>query len=74
MFLSKKYVDTFRMFTSEGGHYTWWSYRMNARAKNVGWRIDYFCVNDEFRLNIKESTILKEVMGSDHCPVSIRLK
>jgi len=73
-FLKAGYVDTFRMFTKEGGHYTWWSYRFNARAKDIGWRIDYFCVNKEFENAVKESIILKDIMGSDHCPVVLKLK
>jgi exodeoxyribonuclease-3 len=73
-FLKNRYVDTFRMFTKEGGHYTWWSYRFNARAKDIGWRIDYFCVNEEFQSSVKKSIILKDVMGSDHCPVLLSLR
>ena len=73
-FLKNGYVDTFRMFNQEGGNYSWWSYRMNARAKNVGWRIDYFCVNEAFRSKVKNAFILDEVTGSDHCPVGIEVK
>ena len=73
-FLDDNYVDTFRMFNTEGGHYTWWSYRMNARAKNVGWRIDYFCVNREFKSRVKSAFILSDIMGSDHCPVGLEVK
>jgi len=72
-FLAAGYTDTFRMFTKEGGHYTWWSYRFNARAKNIGWRIDYFCVNKEFAPAVKQSVILKDVAGSDHCPIALTL-
>ena len=72
-FTSHGYCDTFRMFCTEGGHYSWWSYRMNARAKDVGWRIDYLCVNDSFKSHVKSSSILKDVMGSDHCPVMIEI-
>jgi exodeoxyribonuclease-3 len=71
-FLAAGYVDTFRMFNQEAGHYTWWTYRFNARAKNIGWRIDYHCVNQEFASCVRASIILKDVMGSDHCPISIR--
>lgn len=70
-FLSSGFVDTFRMFTPAGGHYTWWSYRFNARAKDIGWRIDYFCVDEKSRGRVREASILKDVMGSDHCPVGI---
>lgn len=73
-FLTSGYADTFRMFNSEPNNYSWWSYRMNARSKNVGWRIDYFCVNESFKKKIKSADILKSVMGSDHCPVKVVLK
>jgi exodeoxyribonuclease-3 len=72
-FLSAGYVDTFRMFTKEGGHYTWWSYRFHAREKDIGWRIDYHCVNKDFSSQVKKCEILKKVMGSDHCPVMLTL-
>lgn len=72
-FLAAGYVDTFRIFHQEGGHYTWWSYRFNARAKDIGWRIDYFCVDERSRARVQDAFILKEVMGSDHCPVGIVL-
>ncbi|MCE7699123.1 MAG: exodeoxyribonuclease III [Methanobacterium paludis] len=72
-FLSHGYVDTFREFNQEEGQYTWWSYRTRARDRNVGWRLDYFFVNEEFMNHIKSSFILKDVMGSDHCPVGIEV-
>ncbi len=72
-FLEAGYVDTFRMFTPEAGHYSWWSYRFQARQKDIGWRIDYWCVNDGFKHNVKSAKILKEVIGSDHCPVTIQI-
>ncbi len=72
--LSHGYLDTFRMFTKEGGHYTWWSYRFNARARNIGWRIDYFVVSEEIKENVKKSIILKDVMGSDHAPILMELE
>ncbi len=68
-FLDSGYVDTFRMFNQNGGNYTWWSYRFNARAKNVGWRIDYFCVDQNNQNRVIAAEILSDVMGSDHCPV-----
>ncbi|MGY5881999.1 MAG: exodeoxyribonuclease III [Candidatus Thorarchaeota archaeon] len=71
--LKKGYIDTFREFTTEGGHYTWWSYMHNAREKNVGWRLDYFVVSEELKPNLKKSDILKTVMGSDHCPIRLVL-
>ncbi|PCJ60830.1 MAG: exodeoxyribonuclease III [Candidatus Hydrogenedentota bacterium] len=73
-FLNAGYVDTFRHFNKEPGHYSWWSYRANARANNVGWRIDYHTVNTDFLPQVKSADILSDVMGSDHCPVTITLK
>lgn len=70
-FIGAGFVDTFRIFNQEPGHYTWWSYRFNARAKDIGWRIDYFCVDEKSRTRVKNAAILKEVMGSDHCPVQL---
>ncbi|SCW28221.1 exodeoxyribonuclease-3 [Borreliella japonica] len=72
-FLNKGYVDTFRIFNKEPGCYTWWSYRTRARERNMGWRIDYFVVNEFFKRNVKKSLILDKVMGSDHCPVFLEL-
>jgi exodeoxyribonuclease-3 len=66
-------VDTFRIFTKGNGHYTWWTHWANARARNVGWRIDYFLVSDKLKPKIKNALIHADVMGSDHCPVSIEL-
>lgn len=63
-------VDTFRVFTSEGGHYSWWTYRANARARNVGWRIDYVLISERLKKSLKDATIHPDIMGSDHCPVS----
>ncbi len=65
------FVDTFRMFEKEGGHYTYWSYMFSARQKNIGWRIDYFLVSKSVKDKVKKSWILKDVMGSDHCPVGV---
>ena len=73
-FVDAGYVDTFRHFNKEPGQYTWWSYRSNAREKNVGWRIDYHCVNAEFIPRVKRAAIHADVHGSDHCPVSIEVK
>jgi exodeoxyribonuclease III len=70
-FLSHGYVDTFRSFNQEPENYTWWSYRTRARDRNVGWRLDYFFVNQKFIKNIKSSYILSDVMGSDHCPIGL---
>ncbi|MGZ4856792.1 MAG: exodeoxyribonuclease III [Methanobacteriaceae archaeon] len=70
-FLSHGYVDTFRRFNKEPEQYTWWSYRTRARDRNVGWRLDYFFINQEYMENIESSYILSEVMGSDHCPIGL---
>jgi len=67
------FVDTFRLFTQGNGYYTWWSHFANSRARNVGWRIDYFLVSSKLRSAVKAANIHADVMGSDHCPVSIIL-
>ncbi len=67
------FVDTFRLFESEGGHYTWWDLRTRARERNVGWRLDYFFVSDDLVASVAEASIMSEVTGSDHCPVSLTL-
>lgn len=72
--VSAGFVDTFRHFhPDEPDHYSWWSYRGGARAKNVGWRLDYFCASERLMDRVKSSVILPEVMGSDHCPVQLEL-
>ena len=71
--INASFVDTFRMFNKDNGHYTWWSHFAQARARNVGWRIDYVFVSPKLAKKVKSATILPEVMGSDHCPVSIEL-
>ncbi len=70
-FVAAGFIDTFRIFNQEPGQYTWWSYRFSARTKNIGWRIDYFCVSGGVKARVKNSAILPEVMGSDHCPVEL---
>jgi exodeoxyribonuclease-3 len=73
-FLKAGHVDTFRHFhPGETCHYTWWSYMGQARAKNIGWRIDYNCVDKGFMPYVKSSIIRPEIKGSDHCPVEIEL-
>jgi len=67
------FLDTFREFEKKGGHYTWWSRFANCRARNIGWRIDYFCISKSLRPRLKKAFILTDVMGSDHCPVGIEL-
>jgi len=73
-FVASGYVDTFRTFCKEEKQYTWWSYRFSARAKNIGWRLDYACVNANFIDKVVSSTIMSDVMGSDHCPIKIELE
>jgi exodeoxyribonuclease III len=73
-FLDNGYIDTFRHFNKDPDHYTWWSYRFKARERNIGWRIDYHAVNESFINQVKESIILKEILGSDHCPIKLVLK
>ncbi|MFX1508325.1 MAG: exodeoxyribonuclease III [Promethearchaeota archaeon] len=72
--LEHGFIDTFREFNQSPDQYTWWTYRYNARSRNIGWRIDYFVINQEFRDRLKSAFILKEVMGSDHVPVGIILE
>lgn len=68
------FIDTFREFNKGEGHYTWWSYMFQARARDIGWRIDYFCISDSLKENLKDSYILKDVLGSDHAPVVMEFK
>lgn len=67
------FIDTFREFERSGGHYTWWSPMGNCRAKDIGWRIDYFCISSSLRPRLKKANIYKTVMGSDHCPIGLVL-
>ena len=67
------FIDTFREFHKGNGHYTWWSYRANARERNIGWRIDYFCISSQLKPQMNSAYILPEVMGSDHAPVVLEL-
>ncbi|MBQ1949717.1 MAG: exodeoxyribonuclease III [Treponema sp.] len=73
-FTSSGYADTFRHFCKEEKKYTWWSYRFHAREKNIGWRIDYQCVNESFLPAVKSSVILDSVTGSDHCPIQVEVE
>ena len=68
------FIDTFRMFDDRPEQYTWWSYRAGARPRNVGWRIDYFCASESLKDNLSGAEILQSVMGSDHCPVVLKIK
>ena len=73
-FVQAGFVDTFREFEKAGGHYTWWSPMGTARARNIGWRLDYFLVSTALRPKIKRAFIQPHITGSDHCPVGIELK
>jgi exodeoxyribonuclease-3 len=72
-FVEAGFLDTFRQFEPGGGHYTWWSQMSNARARNVGWRIDYFLMSQALRPRLKKAFIHPHILGSDHCPVGIEL-
>lgn len=71
--LKRGFVDTFRIFNQEGGHYSWWSHFAGARERNIGWRIDYIMLSQELVPLVKNARIHSGVMGSDHCPVSIEI-
>lgn len=73
-FIDAGFVDTFRIFEQGNGHYTWWSHFAGARARNVGWRIDYVLVSQALKTQVKAADIHSDVLGSDHCPVSIELE
>mgnify|MGYP001477078262 FL=1 len=72
-FINSGFIDSFRLLNSEPHHYSWWSYRANARNNNKGWRIDYALVSAPLKENIKRSFILPEAKHSDHCPVGLEL-
>jgi len=73
-YVDNGWVDTFRLFHPEPERYSWWTYRFGARERNVGWRIDYFFVNEGFVEKVVDAEIHDDVMGSDHCPVSLTLE
>ncbi|MEI7604512.1 MAG: exodeoxyribonuclease III [bacterium] len=73
-FTSIPMIDTFRLFHQEPHRYSWWNMRFGAKKKNIGWRIDYFCVNDSFKKNVIDADILDTVDGSDHAPIVLELK
>jgi len=73
-FIAHGYADTFRWFHQEPNQYSYWDIKTGARARNVGWRIDYFFVSEDLMPSVKEAFIMPDVMGSDHCPVGITLK
>lgn len=73
--LDSGFVDTFRyLYPDKENSYTWWSYMANSRARNIGWRIDYFIVSENLKDNIQDATIHDEILGSDHCPVELIIK
>jgi exodeoxyribonuclease-3 len=72
-FINSGYIDSFRYFNQSPQQYSWWSYRANARAKNLGWRIDYNMVTKNLEKNLQRSVILPEAMHSDHCPVLLEI-
>ena len=72
--LNAGFIDTFRyLYPEKTDSYTWWSYMRKAREKNVGWRIDYFIVSDDLKKKIKEANIYQDIMGSDHCPIGLKI-
>ncbi|NLK62592.1 MAG: exodeoxyribonuclease III [Fusobacteria bacterium] len=73
-FLNEGYIDTYRYFYPDTVKYSWWSYRLKARERNVGWRIDYFCVSKNMIKDLVSANIDNDTFGSDHCPVAINIK
>lgn len=74
LLLQSGFTDTFRsLYPDKRDAYTWWSYMMNARARNIGWRIDYFLLSDRLKNSIKEASIYADILGSDHCPIGLEL-
>lgn len=72
-FIESGFIDTFRHFSGEPEQYTWWDMKTRARERNVGWRIDYFFVSEDLRPRLAEAGIQSDVMGSDHCPISLEI-
>ena len=72
-FISSGFIDSFRLFNSEPHNYTWWSYRANARARNLGWRIDYNMITENLLPKLKSAKILSNALHSDHCPVFVEI-
>ncbi|MEK7594027.1 MAG: exodeoxyribonuclease III [Patescibacteria group bacterium] len=72
-FLDAGFVDTFRIFKQGNGFYTWWSHFAKSRERNVGWRIDYFLVSESIKSKVKAADIHPQILGSDHCPISVTL-
>ena len=67
-------MDTFRSLHPEAAEYTWWTYRLQARERDIGWRLDYFLVDESLTPRLEEALVLGDVTGSDHCPVALILK
>jgi exodeoxyribonuclease-3 len=72
-FINSGFIDSFRHLNKEPHNYTWWSYRFNAREKNIGWRIDYFCIDKKSKARVIDASIYPDILGSDHCPVGLML-
>lgn len=73
--LEAGFIDTYRyLYPNQENAYTWWSYMANAREKNIGWRIDYFIVSDKLKERIKDAKIYSDIMGSDHCPIGLKME
>jgi len=73
-FIKTGFIDTFRLINGKKIQYSWWSFRADARARNIGWRIDYFCVSDKLKKQVKKAYILDKITGSDHAPVGLELE
>jgi len=73
-FLSHGFLDSFRIYKKEGGHYSWWDYKTRARERNVGWRLDYFFISEDLASPLNDSYIMSDIIGSDHCPVAIKIE
>ena len=73
-FFADGFIDTLRMFNDKPETYTWWDMISRARDRNVGWRIDYFFISENLKDNIKDAFTMPDVLGSDHCPVGIKIK
>ena len=71
--IASGFIDTFREFETGEDFYSWWSYRARARERNIGWRIDYWCISNQLKERLRSASIMDEIMGSDHCPVTIEL-
>lgn len=72
--IEQGFVDTYRLLHPQTQAYTWWTYRLNARARNIGWRLDYFLVSEELVPQVRAARILSDVTGSDHCPVELEIE